>query len=91
MGSLPILQVHAVVVDPRDPRRVFAAGPAGVFRSEDSGLNWQPSSEGLGMVSIVALAQHPAQPDRLYAASADGKLFRSDDAARTWQAVTNAK
>lgn len=88
MGSLPINpQVNKVVVDPRDPQVVFAAGPAGVFRSKDSGLTWEATGQGLGTAGIVALTINPAQPDRLYAASADGSLFRSDDNARSWQAV----
>ena len=89
MGSLPVnIEVNALVVDPRDPKNVFAAGPAGVFRSNDSGLNWQSSSEGLGTAAIVALALSPGQPDTLFAATAEGALFRSDDGAQTWQSIT---
>ena len=88
MGSLPInSQVNKVVVDPRDPQVVFAAGPAGVFRSKDSGLTWEAGSQGLGTAAIVTLALNPAQPDRLYVASVDGSFFRSEDNARTWQAI----
>ena len=90
MGSLPInSQVNKVVVDPRDPQVVFAAGPAGVFRSNDAGQTWEASGQGLVTTTIVALALNPAQPDRLYAASADGSLFRSEDSARSWQAITS--
>jgi hypothetical protein len=88
MGSLPVnKQVNAVVVDPRDPKSVFAAGPAGVFHSNDSGLNWQPSGEGLGTAPITALAINPGQPDTLFASTAEGALFRSDDGAQTWQSI----
>ena len=88
MGSLPMnKQVNAVVVDPRDPKSVFAAGPAGVFHSNDSGLTWQPSGEGLGTVPIIALTLNPSQPGTLFAATAEGALFRSDDGAKTWQSV----
>ena len=88
MGSLPMnKQVNAVVVDPRDPKIVFAGGPAGIFRSNDSGLNWQASNDGLGAAAIVALALNPSQPDTLFAATAEGALFRSDDGAKTWQSI----
>jgi photosystem II stability/assembly factor-like uncharacterized protein len=97
MGSLPVnpsvrsaqdlRQVNAVVVDPREPKIVFAAGPEGVFRSNDSGLNWQSSREGLGTSVIVALALNPGQPDTLFAATAEGALFRSDDGAQTWHSI----
>jgi len=91
MGSLPISQVNAVGIDPRNPKVVYAAGPSGVFRSEDSGLTWQPSAQGLGTEAIVALALNPALPDRMYAATADGTLFRSDDGARKWLAIASTK
>lgn len=97
MGSLPInpsvrsaqdlRQVNAIVVDPRDPKSVFAAGPTGVFHSNDSGLTWQASNEGLGTAAIVALALNPSQPDTLFAATAEGVLFRSDDGAKTWHSI----
>lgn len=88
MGSLPVnSQVNAIVVDPRDPKIVFAAGPVGVFRSNDSGLNWQASSEGLGTAAIIVLAINPGQPDTLFASTADGTLFRSDDGTQTWHSI----
>lgn len=91
MGSLPVSpQVNAIVVDSRDPKNVFAAGPAGVFRSNDSGLTWQRSSEGLGTAAITALAINSGQPDTLFAATAEGALFRSDDGAQTWQSINTA-
>lgn len=89
MGSLPInSQVNAVVVDPRDPQVIFAAGPAGLFRSKDGGLTWEASGQGFSTGGIVALALNPAQPERLYVAGVDGVFFRSEDNARTWQAIT---
>ena len=88
MGSLPVnKQVNAVVVDSRESKIVIAAGPAGVFRSNDSGLTWQARSEGLGTAAIVALALNPEQPDTLFAAIAEGTLFRSDDGGETWHSV----
>ncbi len=95
MGSLPVSsvrsaqdlrQINALVIDPRDPKIVFAAGPSGVFRSTDAGLNWQASSRG--PASIAALTLTPNQPDTLFAASGEGSLFRSDDAGRTWKPIS---
>jgi len=91
MGSLPVTQINSVVVDPRDAKNVFAAGPSGLFRSNDSGLTWQPSGTGLPNVEIAALALNPSQPDRLYAATGDGVLFRSEDNGQRWQAVATVK
>ena len=91
MGSLPISQVNEMVVDPRNPKVVYAAGPSGIFRSEDSGLTWQPSGQGLGTAAIVALALNPARPDRMFAASDKGTLYRTVDGAKNWQVITPAK
>ena len=95
MGSLPVnssvrsaqdlRQVNAVVVDPRNPKIVFVAGPGGVFRSSDAGLNWEASNQPLN--GIVALALNPNQPDTLFAVTAEGKLWRSDNAAQSWQEI----
>ena len=91
MGSLPVItKINVVVIDPRDPKNVFAAGPAGVFRSDDAGLSWQPRGQGLGNASIVALALNPSQPDTFFAITAEGALFRSNDAAQSWQSVVTA-
>ena len=97
MGSLPVSpsvrsaqdlrQANTILVDPRDPKSVFTAGPAGVFHSNDAGLTWQSRSEGLGTAAIVALALNPSQPDTLFAATAEGELFRSDDGALTWKSI----
>ena len=91
MGSLPINpQVNAVVADPRDPKNVYAAGPAGVFYSTDAGLTWTARFDGLDDAAIVALTLNPNQPDVLFAATADNRLFRSGDSGITWQVVTSS-
>ena len=88
MGSLPVnKEVNVIVVDPHDPTLVYAAGSAGVFRSNDSGLSWQASNDGLGTAAIVALALNPSQPDILFGATTEGALFRSDDGAKTWHSI----
>ena len=91
MGSLPISQVNEVVIDPRDPKVVYAAGPSGVLRSEDSGLTWQDSGQGLGTEAIVALVLNPAQPNRMFTANNKGTLYGSSDGAKTWQVIAPAK
>lgn len=88
MGSLPVKpNANAVVIDPRDPKIVFVAGASGVFRSTDAGLNWEPRGQGLNGADVAALALNPSQPDTLFAATADGLLYRSDDAAQSWKPV----
>jgi photosystem II stability/assembly factor-like uncharacterized protein len=69
-------QIPAIVVDPRDPRRVWAAvlghpyGPnheRGVFRSNDGGETWQNvlfKDENTGAFDVVL---DPANPNTVYA------------------------
>lgn len=88
MGSLSTQpDVYSIQVHPETPERVYAAGPAGVFRADDGGLNWQPAGQGLKDVTVVSLALDPVNPDTLFAITAAGAVFRSDDGASTWQAL----
>src|SRR6266508_97598 len=88
MGLADGRQIAAILVDPRDARRVFVAvlghpyGPnpeRGVFRSSDGGSTWRPltkglpsPAEGLGRIGIAAA---PSDGRRMYAAVevVDGK------------------
>lgn len=97
MGRLPInpdqniangLQVNALIADPRNPKYVYAAGPAGIFYSTDAGLTWTARSNGLNGAVIVALTLNPMRPDTLFAMTIDHALFRSDDNGITWQGVS---
>jgi photosystem II stability/assembly factor-like uncharacterized protein len=69
-------QIPAILVDPRDPNRVFAAvlghpyGPnaeRGVFRSTDGGQNWQKVLYKNEHTGAVDLAFDPRNPRTVYA------------------------
>ena len=86
MGSLPIQpDINAVAVDPTNPLRIYAAGAAGIVRSDDSGRTWQVSSDSLENLDAIALAVNPTTPETLFVAAANGDLYQSDDGARTWR------
>jgi len=80
--------VNALIVDPRNSKSIYAAGPAGVFYSTDAGLTWTARSDGLNNAAIVALTQNPEHLETLFAMTIDNVLFRSDDGSKTWQGVT---
>jgi len=85
MGRLPVTtQVNTITVDPASPERVYVAGPAGVFRSDDAGQTWQAANGGLGDVEIVALSLDPARQGRVFAGAADSRIFESLDGGTTW-------
>lgn len=86
MGSLPTsAEATLVLIDPEQPARVYAADAATLYRSNDAGQTWEPASQGLPE-PVAALALDPRQSDRLYALTATGTLYRSDDGASSWAA-----
>jgi len=91
MGSLPTnTLIRSVAVNPTNPQRVYAAGPAGVFRSDDGGLTWEVAGDGLAG-EPVAVTLDPASPQNVIAATTDGLIWRSIDGATTWQSAEASK
>jgi photosystem II stability/assembly factor-like uncharacterized protein len=82
------MPVRALVIDPSDPRIVFAAARADVFKTTDGGGHWIESGQGLGTAHINALVMDPTTPSVLYAGTSEG-VFRTSDAAASWD-LTNA-
>jgi photosystem II stability/assembly factor-like uncharacterized protein len=92
--------VHKALIDPRDPRKLFVSGGAGLYVSTDGGTHWERRMAA-GWASDVypdALVMHPRQPDVMFVAAADhnpatwrdshhagGKIYRSRDAGVTWE------
>jgi photosystem II stability/assembly factor-like uncharacterized protein len=91
VGGLPTkTELRALVVDPKQPKRVYAAADAGLYRSDDAGRTWQPAGRGLPDGPVAALALDPRQPRRLYAAVPAGAIYLSDDGAESWRALPGA-
>src|SRR5260370_13551011 len=72
-----------VAVDPRDPTRVYCGtSGAGLFRSRDSGRNWEPVGPGIDHAIVTAVAvAHAEQADGfgiVYAGTEPSAVFRSD-------------
>lgn len=89
MGRLPVnSQVNVIVIDPRNPKNVYAAGPAGVVFSTDAGLTWETRNAGLNPANFTALTVNPQKPDTMFAITAEGALYRSDDGAKNWKSVS---
>jgi photosystem II stability/assembly factor-like uncharacterized protein len=65
-------------------------GPPGstgvVARSEDGGQHWKTADmPGRSNSTVWTFAAHPSRPERVYAASVSGEVFRSEDAGRSWE------
>lgn len=88
--------VHQVVTSPQVNERVYANTAHAVYVSDDRGQSWSHRSEGFPYRYGRAIAVHPDDPDCLLATVSkgphgdpQGQLYRSDDAGKTWEHVTN--
>lgn len=91
--------LHTILLDPRNPRRMFIAiSAAGAFRTDDAGQTWQPINRGLKSDYIPdaeaetghcvhRIAMHPARPDVLFMQK-HWDVMRSDDAGESWYEVS---
>ncbi len=76
-------EILAVVPDPGDSRRIFAATPFGVIRSTDGGETWVQRNAGFAKWYVQRLLLDPADRKTLYALVEDD-VYRSTDGAETW-------
>jgi len=89
--------VHQVNTTPADPNRVYANTADAVWVSTGRGDSWQHCPFPHKVAYGRALAIHPKDPDCLLASASKGphgddvrgRLFRSGDAGRRWDHVTN--
>lgn len=72
-GDLPDAPFHAIVVPAAHPTRVYAAGDAGVFVSDDEGAHWANLTRNLPTVMVVDLVYHEA--DRTLTCATYGRSF----------------
>jgi len=92
--------IHTIVPHPTDPDVVTVAmSTGGVYRSEDRGATWVPHNRGITAdflpgeapefgQCVHKVAVDAGDPDRLYAQN-HGGVFRSDDAGRSWQPISD--
>jgi photosystem II stability/assembly factor-like uncharacterized protein len=57
-GNMPDIPINAIVVDPADPRRLFAASDHGVYETRNAGTRWTDFSNGLPNVVVGDLILH---------------------------------
>jgi hypothetical protein len=91
--------VHRLLIDPRDHRRLLAAvGIVGFMRSSDDGRTWTQDPIVPSLEYPDALVMHPDRPDLLFVAAgvgwpqqwyargrAQGRVARSADGGATWE------
>ncbi|HEY0555221.1 MAG TPA: hypothetical protein VGG20_13215, partial [Thermoanaerobaculia bacterium] len=77
---------EALVPDPQRPGTLWAAGPDGLFRSDDGGRTWIPAGDGIPQATpVTAIALDPVDRDVLYTGTLRNGVFKSVDGGLTWE------
>lgn len=76
-------------IDPRHPTQVYCGtARAGLFRSRDSGRNWEPVGPGIGHSIVTAVNVGPAEKADgfgiVYAGTEPSAVFRSGTGGDSW-------
>jgi photosystem II stability/assembly factor-like uncharacterized protein len=92
--------LHTIILDPSDPKRIFAAiSAAGAFRTDDGGQTWRPANRGLQSNfelpdpnaevghCVHSIAMHPSRPGVLFMQK-HWDVMRSDDAGESWHEIS---
>jgi len=94
---LPTLGISAVIVDYVNPDVVYIgtgdrdagdAPGAGIWKSLDGGITFQPINVGMEQSVISKLLMHPTNNNIIIAATAGG-MYRSENAGTTWVKTIN--
>ena len=85
-GEAGNLKVSSVEINPAYSRILYAAttdepyhdisSGRGIFMSTDSGENWKPVNDGLGVLYFNALAVDPSDPSVIYAGSSGNGVYK---------------
>jgi photosystem II stability/assembly factor-like uncharacterized protein len=91
--------LHTIVLDPKDPMRIYIAiSAAGAFRTDDGGATWKPINKGLRSQfmpdqdaevghCVHHIAMSPRRPGVLFMQK-HWDVMRSDDAGDSWREVS---
>jgi hypothetical protein len=94
------MAVHTILLDPKNPKRIYVAISAGgCFRSDDGGKTWKPITRGLKSPHelpdpdaevghcVHRIALHPSRPDVLFMQK-HWDVMRTDNAGEQWREVS---
>ena len=76
--------VYEVRFDPNTPTTMYATTRGGFFRSDDGGITWNASNDGLVDVTNSPLVIDAESPGHLYVFDYGNRLYRSTDYGQSW-------
>jgi hypothetical protein len=74
-ASLPLVYVNAIVIDPVNDQRIFAATTVGMFATANAGTTWKLFSDGLPRIRVIDMRLRK-RTRMLYAAVYGRGIFR---------------
>ena len=94
------MAVHTILLDPKNPQRMFIAiSAAGAFRTDDGGATWKPINRGLKSQyelpdpdaevghCVHRIALHPSRPDTIFMQK-HWDVLRTDNAGDEWREIS---
>jgi len=80
-----VVLVSSFAFDVNDNGTIYAATSQGVFKSTDRGDNWRAATAGLEGLVLRSVTADPKNARVLYAATANGGVFKTLDGGASWQ------
>lgn len=82
-----IYQLSAVVIDPRQPHRLYALDGSQLKISDDQGTNWRASGHGIPVDKGLTPALARDNRGRLFVVTYEGQVYRSVDGGASFAPV----
>jgi tetratricopeptide (TPR) repeat protein/photosystem II stability/assembly factor-like uncharacterized protein len=77
--------ITTMAVDPSDPGVIYAGTEnAGIYKSINGGISWQPVHNGLGRAWIHSIVIDPEDPRTVYAGVSTGGVYKTIDGGENW-------
>lgn len=84
-NTIASVNTSLLIFDPQDKNKLYLSTKgSGIFKTEDGGDNWQPTTLNKG--EYVSLANDPRNTDVIYVASGN-TIQKSIDGMKTWQTI----